>query len=279
MNTPFRDWARFLRLPNVLTVPGDVWAGAALVGLPLPGAPWPALCLAFLYGMALNDLADLRKDRLSRPERPLPSGRVPLPAALAVCAALGLLACALHPAPPMFGLLITITAYDTLKERLPGSGPALMAACRVQTLWIGAGAPLSPPPAFWGAAVVWAGFILGVTALARREATETSPGKRLPALTLGLTLAPALLAFNRGVPARWPEPLLLCALLPALAWNLHRRIGTRGKVLPSDIGRYLMLLFPLQALVLSLHGAPAAAWTVLAGWPLLRILSRRIPPS
>ena len=284
MTVSFREWARFVRLPNVLTVPGDVWAGAALAGKDLSSSPWPAVCLAYLFGMALNDLADLRADRESRPERPLPSGRVPPVAAGFLCAGLGLAALALRPAPSMLALLTAIIAYDTLKERIPGAGPPLMASCRVLAVWIGAGAPSGPPPAFWGVALVWGGLILGVTALARLEDTDKSPGLRLTLLTAGLMLAPVpLWAFGGLLDApsigEWIPPVATSGLLLALAGRYHRRIAARDQVNPPDIGAYLGLLFVLQTLVLSVHAEPLAAGTVLAGWPLLKALSRWAPPS
>ena len=68
------------RVSNSPTVVTNVLAGAALAGG--QGAPAALLALAMVLfytaGMYLNDLCDLARDRRERPERPLPSGLIPL---------------------------------------------------------------------------------------------------------------------------------------------------------------------------------------------------------
>src|SRR5918996_487347 len=85
------DVAALVRLPAVLSVPGDGWLGAAAAGAPrgrknlvLAGA---SACL-YLSGMALNDWADREVDARERPGRPIPSGRVTPAFALALAAGL-----------------------------------------------------------------------------------------------------------------------------------------------------------------------------------------------
>src|SRR3954470_17806886 len=74
------DVVELVRLPAVLSVPGDVLLGAAASGqmrdVPrtagLVAASW---CLV-RAGMALRGCADREVDALGRPGRPIPSGRV-----------------------------------------------------------------------------------------------------------------------------------------------------------------------------------------------------------
>jgi hypothetical protein len=60
--------------------------------------PWLALSVAVMsvglygFGMSLNDIIDRRRDRQIAADRPLPSGRISLLTAHAICALLGLLA-------------------------------------------------------------------------------------------------------------------------------------------------------------------------------------------
>ena len=74
-----RDLAELVRAPAALSVPGDVVAGAAAAGAPLRHAPGLAGASVLLYwaGMAANDWADRALDAVERPERPIPSGRIP----------------------------------------------------------------------------------------------------------------------------------------------------------------------------------------------------------
>ena len=86
------DVAELVRLPAVLTVPGDVLLGAAAAGW--PGGRGAALgigsgsALQYLAGMALNDYADREVDAVERPHRPVPSGRVTAGFALGLAASL-----------------------------------------------------------------------------------------------------------------------------------------------------------------------------------------------
>ena len=74
------DLAELVRLPAVLSVPGDVLVGAAASGQVrnvrrTAGLVASSSCL-YLAGMALNDYADREVDAVERPGRPIPSGRV-----------------------------------------------------------------------------------------------------------------------------------------------------------------------------------------------------------
>src|SRR5262245_28086746 len=76
-----RGYVELLRPANVITALTDVLAGFAIAGLASPKAlPWLLLATACLYagGVVLNDVFDRRIDANERPERPIPSGRVPV---------------------------------------------------------------------------------------------------------------------------------------------------------------------------------------------------------
>ncbi len=74
------DVAELVRLPAVLSVPGDVLVGAAVSGqgrdVPRTAGLVAASSCLYLAGMALNDYADRDVDAVERPGRPIPSGRV-----------------------------------------------------------------------------------------------------------------------------------------------------------------------------------------------------------
>lgn len=75
-----QDVAELVRLPAVLSVPGDVFVGAATSGqardIPRAAGLAAASSCFYLAGMALNDYADREVDARERPNRPIPSGRV-----------------------------------------------------------------------------------------------------------------------------------------------------------------------------------------------------------
>ena len=74
-----RPYLELVRPPNVTTAVGDVLAGYAVAGARWPGSlAWLLAATVCLYagGIVLNDVFDPDIDRVERPERPLPSGRV-----------------------------------------------------------------------------------------------------------------------------------------------------------------------------------------------------------
>lgn len=141
-----RAWAELLRVSALFTVPGDALAGAAALGV-RPNrstalAVGASLCL-YEAGMALNDWADREEDAIDRPHRPIPSGRVSPPAALAAAgvltaAGLALAARAGRPALAVgTALAATVWSYD-LHLKHTAAGPAAMGAARALDLLLGA---------------------------------------------------------------------------------------------------------------------------------------------
>ncbi|MEU8952911.1 SCO3242 family prenyltransferase [Streptomyces sp. NPDC048518] len=210
MNAP-RAWAELLRLPALFTVPGDALAGAATTGL-RPNhrtllAVGSSLCL-YEAGMALNDWADRADDAVERPERPLPSGRIAPPAALAAATALTaagltLAARAGHPSLLTAGALAgTVWAYD-LGLKHTSAGPAAMAAARGLDLLLGATATAGPDPGGTAesaapSAAALAAHTLAVTVVSRHEAQGGSSTAPLAALAVTAALTRLLAAGWRG---------------------------------------------------------------------------------
>ena len=279
-------WLKFFRLPNVLTVPGDVLAGATLAGRPFPETvrDLAAVSLAYLFGMGLNDIIDLREDRLHRPERPLPSGELsPIHARIAT-AALAFLALIAAPTPALLLLLLAVVAYTLLKNISPLVGGLLMGTCRALALLTGAGfladwhLRVQIPCAVLTAAVLWAGFIFIVTRLAEREHLPGTP-TRLPwLLPVWFIAGLAATALCLEDPIALPAYVFL--LLPPLsAAAAARKITLAGGVRPHHIGICLALLFPLQSAALALGQAWGAAAGILLLMPLARLARRWISAS
>ena len=231
-------WLRLLRLPNLLTVPGDVLAGFLLAPA-ATGGDWAQLPLAIpssllLYGagLALNDLFDYAEDLRERPERPLPSGEISREAAAAaaliffwIAAFLAAFFDALAIAIP---LILCVILYNVGAKRHAYIGPFLMGACRAGNLLLGAaavsdGVPSSPAP--WIGAAILGIYIAAVTRLARNETAANAkfPPERIGQLLRLLIPLQALLGF--AAVHRFPANLLALALLPLLP--LHRRLAAR----------------------------------------------------
>ncbi len=92
MNSTLKGWLRLVRVPFLFSIPGDSAAGFILAAGCLTKAqlfPLFSLMLAGLFagiaGMISHDLADLEKDCMEYPDRPIPSHAVNIRAAVVAC--------------------------------------------------------------------------------------------------------------------------------------------------------------------------------------------------
>ncbi|MBE6407552.1 MAG: hypothetical protein E7038_02995 [Lentisphaerae bacterium] len=121
-----KSWLTFLRVPELFTLPGDVFAGFLLTAAELPQLavlPLIALSLsavlASVCGSVFRSILNIRDDILRHPERPLPSGAVSPRAAMVAMVASGLLslAFAIIAGPPGFlAVLLLLCASFSLKS-------------------------------------------------------------------------------------------------------------------------------------------------------------------
>ncbi|MFF5106144.1 UbiA family prenyltransferase [Streptomyces sp. NPDC000134] len=169
-------YARLVRMPAGLTVPGDILAGAAAGGAAISprllGPVASSLCL-YWGGMALNDYVDRSVDAEERPERPVPAGEISPAAALGtavVLTASGLGLAVLGEGRRGLATALPLTAavwaYDTVAKD-HAAGPLVMGAARGLDVLRGAGA--GRPAAALPAALALALHTASVTALSRHE--------------------------------------------------------------------------------------------------------------
>ncbi|MFF4841933.1 SCO3242 family prenyltransferase [Streptomyces collinus] len=296
-----RDVAELVRAPAALTVPGDVLAGALAAGRPAGGR---TLLLAassvslYWAGMALNDWADRWEDAEERPERPVPSGRIPAGAALGIAAGLSaaglglgalaggrrVLLCRTLP------LAAAVWAYDLGLKRTP-LGPLAMAAARALDVLHGTGTGPAAPAL--GAAATAGLHTWGVTRLSRHEVTGEAG--REPLLALAVTAATALAASGAVTAARTGRLTVPGAMDPRLAvpvlasvlyamscarpqWVALRHPGDPARV-RTAVGAGIHALLPLQAALVARAGAPRLAVALAAGLPQAARLARKVSPT
>ncbi|MFC9918540.1 SCO3242 family prenyltransferase [Agromyces binzhouensis] len=273
---------QLVRAPAGLTVLGDATTGMAATGrrgiLPRLGLP-VASVLLYWGGMALNDAADADLDRVERPERPIPSGRVTRRAALATAGALTTAGIAvawltggrssLAVALPLAG---SIWAYD-LSAKRNVLGPFVMAACRGLDVLLGAGsdgARVAARPA-----LVMAGHTASVTALARGEVHGTSPAVAAAAavVTAGSAVAAVRPKADAAGIVSWVAAARFA--LPTLRAQAGA-VGTpTGPVVRDATRRGILAMVPLQAALTARAGRPIDAVVLLAVDALGILLMRR----
>jgi 4-hydroxybenzoate polyprenyltransferase len=215
----FRPNLQLVRLPNVFTAFADICLAALATHVGFDR--WPTFTLLLLAsgclycgGMVWNDYFDIEQDRRERPFRPLPSGRVRRPTAAwlgATLLSVGWLLALIagkdwagdwHWSPGIVAtvLVATILLYDGWLKRT-WAGPVAMGGCRFLNVLLGlcvAGALTEIWE--WHLAAVVGLYIVGVTWLARKEASMSSP----IALAGAATTMLASLLFGLMVAAQFP---------------------------------------------------------------------------
>jgi 4-hydroxybenzoate polyprenyltransferase len=283
-----RAVAELVRLPAVLSVPGDVLVGAAASGqvrdVPRAAGLAAASSCLYLAGMALNDYADRDVDAVERPSRPIPSGRVTPGFALGLAGGLtaasaGLAvasdgARALKVLAPLAG---TVWAYDLALKETPAAVTG-MSACRALDVLMGSGAH-GARAALPAAAVV--GAHIGVTTtVSRSEVQGASP--RLPRAALAATVGVAAVAGM--IAARASRSALGGIAAAGLVGAYAIAVGSAHADAARDpsperlqraVGTSVLGLMPLEAGLLAGAGALVPAGGVAALWPLARSLARR----
>jgi len=301
-NGKLSAWLQLIRVPNLLTVPGDPLAGIFLaasssrdVSLPTVAIAIAAGMLLYVFGLISNDLFDLKDDLKERPDRPIPSGTIkPLEAFIAaiiiLVSAMGIASLNGRVSLAVAGVLaLVILVYNAGIKKIGWLGPINMGLCRGLSLMLGASS--AGLPALWSHGVLVAAgllttYITAVTVIAAKETTNIPPGSKRwgPAFSVAVFLVP-LSAVNPPDPHILARMFAVCLAFASIVWSW--RIGVRLSgmpapgVVPACIGGFIQGLLFIQALLLSLCGWPAqlvAAGIILAS-PVFSVLARKFYSS
>jgi 4-hydroxybenzoate polyprenyltransferase len=289
-------YAQLVRVPNLFTAVADIalgWLCATANGMPI--STWPIFVVlsaasACLYssGMVWNDFFDVEQDRLERPFRPIPSGRLSrrnaaafgaflLLAGLVLAFAAGCHARGLGRTPfrVASALAIMILLYDSWLKRT-WAGPLGMGACRFLNVLLGFSVDEAEVVSWAGrvylASVVGV-YIAGVTWFARTEA-KTSNRRALTAAA-GIMLAALVLALAAPVIVRPADtsvlfPYLLVVLQFFIGFPIAAAINRpMPAVVQKAVKRSLVGLVALDAVLATAVAGAAGLLILLLLLPVL----------
>ena len=177
--------------------------------------------LIYWLGMVLNDLFDREKDLKGAPLRPIPSGRISVPAVVRLAISLGgaalLVSIYLKTAPLTAALMLSVLLYDRGCKDLPFVGNVLMGLCRGLNFLLGSAAVLGmeglPREEVILGALVLTGYVTGVTAVSRIEEAPFAP-RSFALRATPILLVPVLLVLcEPGEKLGWLNGSLLTLLL------------------------------------------------------------------
>ena len=223
-----RSYLELCRASNLPTVWTNVLAAVVLSGV----WPWPqviaaglSVTLTYLGGMALNDILDIEEDRVRKPFRPIPSGRVSVAGATTFAAALfgtGLLLlavfCSMRAVAAGVALIAVVYLYDRLHRQSPVT-VLLMASCRA-LVFVVAAVSVAGSVNRWVALAATAQFlyIVALSIVARWEKSTTRSLRipPIPWLLAGVSLVDGAVLALLANPA-WFAAGVLGAALTRLA--------------------------------------------------------------
>jgi 4-hydroxybenzoate polyprenyltransferase len=300
-------WLQLFRLPNLFTVPAEPVAGFFLAAASAARqwhAVLPVLLATLCFyagGTAWNDYFDRRRDYHTRPQRPLPSGRIRPGAALtagwllmlgggALCLYVSLTTAAIGGA-----LVLVILSYNRYLKKVAVLGVLNMGLCRGLSLVLGASALPVPDPYninVWIAAIIVTLYTAAVTQTAKREAVPHNPTLEIW-LPFSVLLVGAFLfiPLAQKTSALFFVTLLLSLAIPLLfgirlqsfvvTANLPRTLKKKQDIvqeLPQWIGGLIAHLLIISAMfTLSTGAAEISSWAaaaLLTAWLLNRLVAR-----
>lgn len=217
MNKTLKGYLQLTRPANLPTAAADVLAGMVISGIVTvvnQSSFWdvefvlPFFCLVFasvlLYagGVVLNDVFDFQLDKKERPERPIPSGIVPLKSASIFGGTLLLLGVTLgfyvHVLSGSIALLLalSILLYDGVSKKHAFFGSLNMGICRGLNLLLGMSVfgTLSQ----WEYAIVPVVYIAAITLISRGEVHGDNKKHIVFAGLLYALVGIAVLVFHYG---------------------------------------------------------------------------------
>lgn len=178
-----KAWIQLIRPSNVLTAISDVLAGVALACLflqsELPETEsliWITLSSMLLYtgGIVFNDVFDAALDKIERPERPIPSGKVKQSSAAILGTIAFSIGCFLAYQVNLTALYIALAIvlmcllYSGKAKHHFIAGPIVMGFCRGLNLLLGM-AVLPDSLSYFYLAIVPIIYIAAVTNISRGE--------------------------------------------------------------------------------------------------------------
>ena len=279
--TTIKPYLQLTRPANLLTALADILAGMAIAGFTFQsGGSFVLLLLSTLGlyggGVVLNDVFDAELDAIERPERPIPSGKVPLRNATILGGSLLMLGVlfarffSLTSGLIALSIALLVILYDRNAKHSKVFGPLVMGMCRGGNLLLGISVLPAALPHY-----AWLGFvpIVYIGAITMISQDEVHGGKRrtlylagvLYTLVHGIQLWVAYTQGNLLLTVPWVALHVWLVARPLLA-AMNDPVGPKiGKAVKAGV---------LSLIVMN------AAWCVAFGfWPLALLVLLLLPFS
>ena len=287
---------QLMRPANIITAIADIFAGIAIAGFLFPEM-WNQQLLvqilllvistAGLYsgGIVYNDVFDFESDKINRPERVIPSGRVNLKQARILGALLfliGILAAFLvSELSGIIAIAVMCLAllYDKFAKHNKLLGPINMGLCRGGNLILGMSINAALDPKYWIIGVIPVIFISAITLTAQKE----TKGKNKAAIALAMLLD-MFIVISFVLMSFYVELSLWNTALFLMLWygmNTYAKakavINNNPLFIQKAVKMGILSLIPLNASYVAGFSSVFMALFVMCLLPISLFLSKKFP--
>jgi len=295
MNQKLLGYFRLARPANLPTAAADILTGVAVAGVissankdvffrTVPGIDILYLVFAsvFLYagGVILNDVFDYKIDAVERPERPIPSGLIPLKSAAiygGVALIMGIVLAFLVNSVSgwvAIALAASILLYDAVAKPYDFFGPLSMGICRGINLILGMS--ILGTLGYWWMAAIPIVYIFAITLISRGEVHGENKNHIVFAGVLYATVILAVLSLAFLYTDSIVFPLLFLVLFSILVFR--PLIKAHSENSPQNIKKAVMAgVLSLVVLDASIAVSFSTWWyglLILALLPISKALSK-----
>lgn len=287
---------QLMRPANIITAIADIFAGVAIAGFLIPEI-WDQeliiqillliISTAGLYsgGIVFNDIFDLKQDKINRPERVIPTGRVGLTEAKIL--GTSLFAIGLSSAflvSTISGIIATsiillALSYDKYAKHHKVIGPINMGLCRGGNLILGMSINIDLAPEFLWIGLIPVVFIAAITLTAQKETKGKNKLAIATAMLLDVSIVISFVIMsehlglsikNAGIFLAFWYGINLLAKAKALIKN-------NPVLIQKAVKMGILSLIPLNASYVAGFSSIIMALFVMCLLPLSLYLSKKFP--
>ena len=212
-------YLRLARPANILTAIADILAGFAVSGSVIDFPNWQtgtiavlntkALCWITLStcglyggGIVFNDVFDAKLDKIERPERPIPSGKISIKRTIAWGSILlisGVVtACMVSGVSGLIALIIVTLAmiYNSGVKQQAIFGPVTMGACRAANFLLGVSINPANVNHYWYLSLISLFYIIAITLVSRGEVHGGNKKSLIGAVVLYISVIISLISLS-----------------------------------------------------------------------------------
>ena len=280
-----KPYLQLTRPANLVTAVADILAGLAIAQFTFSdfSPAWLVLSTLGLYGggVVMNDVFDAKLDSIERPERPIPSGKVPLVQATFLGISLlvfGMLTAALFSG--LSGLIAVVIAlltilYNRFAKHHAFLGPLTMGLCRGANLILGMSVIPESFQRYTWIALLPIAYIFAITMISQDEV----PGGNKRTLYSAALLSAIVLIAQLIIAERGGNLLFIIPFVLLHAWLIGRPLWNAmqnpiGPLIGKAVKAGVISLIVMNASWCVAFGLLPLGLAVLALLPLSMLLAK-----